>query len=574
MNTISQSALKTQSTLARSWHWTGPATLEAVREASIGARRFLTESNLPESEISAWELVVAEAGNNCTIHGASSSDEMDLDLLFTITPTKVIMRLRDSSLGFDWPEKSNLPDDDAEGGRGLYLIDCLTDSRIYARSHRRNILELERACSRSQDLTEDIDATLMSMTEELSACYESLASIFHFIAEARNASSLEEFADSVLAHLIQSTSSRMGILRIVKDGHLETLANHGCSACPALAMENQALETRLDQWVHDRLPNLSPHERFSGLVHPLSHEKEVLGTLLLLRDDGMQPFNAGEENMIRTFGEFFTQHILSRRHEEQAIRSSIARREFELAAAIQSSLLPPKYPPILGVEAAGHCESALSIGGDFYDVIPIPHHGFFFVIADVMGKGVAASMMAAVTRSIIRSCSACYQHPEKLLEMVARQMFDDLDRLEIFVTIAVGCVDAAAGVIRIANAGHCPVIVANPHHSVEVGPENPPVGIEPTPSYPEREIPIHADTCLLAYTDGLVDPRNERQSYENEEEIGKWFAQQVLQESSVEALKSVILDRLEFSNSSALLADDQTFVLLSCNPQPYTQSNG
>lgn len=573
MNPISQSTLSTQSFLARSWHWTGPATLEAVREASIGARRFLTESNLPESEIAAWELVVAEAGNNCSIHGAAGADEMDLDLLFTITPAKVIMRLSDSTPGFDWPEHTNLPDDDAEGGRGLYLIDCLTDSRIYARGHRRNILELERSCAQSGEVSEDTDATLMSMTEELSACYESLASIFHFIAEARNASSLEDFADSVLAHLIQSTASRIGILRIVKDGNLETLAYHGCDSCPTLAIENQALATRLDQWVNDALPHLSPHERFSGIVHPLSHEAETLGTLLLLKSDGMQPFNAGEENMIRTFGEFFTQHILSRRHEEQAIRSSIARREFELAAAIQSSLLPPKYQPILGVEATGHCESALSIGGDFYDVIPIPDHGFFFVIADVMGKGVAASMMAAVTRSIIRSCSAYYQHPAKLLELVARQMFDDLDRLEIFVTVAVGCIDASAGVIRIANAGHCPVIVANQRHSIEVGPENPPVGIEPTPCYPQREIPIHADTCLLAYTDGLVDPRNERKSYENEEEVGKWFSQHVSLESPIEALKEELLERLDFSNSSALLADDQTFVLLSCNSN-HTQSHG
>lgn len=556
--------LCSQTTNARSWQWTGSATLEAVREASIGTRRFLTESNLPEVDVSAWELVVAEAGNNCALHHQGCNIEFTLDLLITITPAKVIMRLSDSTPGFDWPEVTELPDDDSENGRGLYLIDCLTDKRTYARSRQRNILELERNCSSTPENYEDTEATLLAMTEELSSCYESLASIFHFISEARNSATLADFATSVLAHLIQSTSSRIGILRVVQEGKLITLARHGCADCEVLDLETQALGDCLDRWIHGSLDDFPQHTRLIGLVHPFSHEQESIGTLLLLRTDEDSPYNAGEENMIRTFGEFFTQHILSRRHEEAAIRSSVARREFELAAAIQSSLLPPPHPPICGVSTAGHCESALSIGGDFYDLIPLEGRGFFFVIADVMGKGVAASMMAAVTRSVIRSLSPHFHQPAALLELVAKQMYDDLDRLEIFVTIAVGIIDVPAREIRIANAGHCPVILTNADQTLEIGPDNPPIGIEPRPSIPEKVIPITSNTTILAYTDGLVDPRNARPSFPAEEDVTAWFSSTASTLCDLEEMKEALLKHLEYHTNNALLADDQTFVVLSC----------
>ncbi|MGD9419213.1 MAG: SpoIIE family protein phosphatase [Verrucomicrobiota bacterium JB025] len=558
-----------QSTTARSWHWNGPPTLEAVREASAGTRRFLTESGLLENDISAWELVIAEAGNNCVFHPGDATQTQRIDLLVTVTPEKVIARIRDTTPGFDWPDDPELPPVDAETGRGLFLIHALTDSRTYARGPHGNILELERNCQSSHQQAEDLEATLMAMTEELSSCYESLASIFHFIAEGRDVETLEEFAANILNHLIQSTSSRIGIIRIVRNGKLVTIASHGTPDTPPLAVETDALGARLDRWVSGTQDNLADGAPVTGIVHPFAYESQPLGTLLLARTGTDAPFNAGEESMIRTFSEFFTQHILSRRHEEEAIRSSIARREFELAASIQHSLLPPPHPPVHGVAATGHCESALSIGGDFYDLIPLEDIGYFFVIADVMGKGVGASMMAAVTRSAIRSLGEDFDRPAMLLEKVATQLYDDLDRLEMFVTVAVGVIDVPAGVIRIANAGHCPVAVVSNGSLTEAGPENPPVGIENSPNYPEHEIKLTPGARLLAFTDGIVDPRNERPCFESENLVCSWFEQTAATTPELPALKSSLLDFLGHhssstaSSSAALLADDQTFLLIA-----------
>ena len=255
--------------------------------------------------------------------------------------------------------------------------------------------------------------------------------------------------------------------------------------------------------------------------------------------------------------------MLSRRHEEESIRSSVARREFELAAAIQQSLLPPPLQDIAGVSVTGHCESALSIGGDFYDLIPCGEKGYFFVIADVMGKGVAASMIAAVCRSIVRSFSQFYQFPARLLDRVAVQMYEDLERLEMFVTIAVGVVNVPEGVIRVANAGHCPVIIGQPGGKfTEACPEQPPVGLEKNPAFTEYEIPLQQGMRILAYTDGLIDPRNQRPSFDTQPAVADWFAATAASAPHISSLKSTLLERLGHSTDPNTLADDQTFLLI------------
>lgn len=551
---------------SHAWQWSGPSTLAAVREASTGGRRFLADAGLPEAELAVWELILTEAGNNSVIHSTGDSPGPSWQVGLLVAPDRVIARIYDGNGGFAWPEDPQLPDDDSESGRGIFLIHTLTDFRKQEHHSGGNILTLERRHTPTAP-AEDLEATLDAMTEELASCYESLSAIFRFTAEARSTTSLEDFAAILLHHLGTITASDCGMLRIVSRNQLTTLATHGCDAppaCPAdespMPLEAAAVSSRQDQWID---ASEADHVALSGLVHPFYHEDELMGVLLLGRHDSAQPFNAGEVNVVHTFAEFLTQQLLSRRHEEESIRSSVARREFELAAAIQQSLLPPPQPDVAGVCVTGHCESALSIGGDFYDLIPCGKNGYFFVIADVMGKGVAASMIAAVTRSIVRAFSHFYQYPAGLLERVARQTHDDLDRLEMFVTIAVGIVDVAEGVIRVANAGHCPVLICQPGGAIiEVSPERPPIGLERSPMFTEYEFPLLPGMRILGYTDGLVDPRNQRPSFDTQADVAEWFAIAAATGPPISTLKSALLERLGHNTDPNTLADDQTFLLI------------
>jgi serine phosphatase RsbU (regulator of sigma subunit)/anti-sigma regulatory factor (Ser/Thr protein kinase) len=553
-------------TTGHAWQWAGPYTLGAVREASIGARSFLADQGLPESELAAWELILTEAGNNCVIHHADDSSGRTWQVWLLFAQDRVIARIHDSNKGFEWPSDPQLPDDDCESGRGIFLIHTLTDFRKYVCHPGENILTLERRHALMVSC-EDLEATLEAMTEELASCYESLSAIFRFTAEARRTTRIEDFATNLLQHLSTITASDCGMLRVVSQNQLTTLASHGCDplpACPVasspMPLEAAAVSSRQDQWVDASEENQGV---LSGLVHPFYHEDELMGLISLGRHDSAQPFNAGEVNVVHTFAEFLAQQLLSRRHEEEAIRSSVAKREFELAAAIQQSLLPPPLPDIAGVSVTGHCESALSIGGDFYDLIPCGENGYFFVVADVMGKGIGASMIAAVCRSIVRSFSDFYQSPARLLDRVAQQMYEDLERLEMFVTIAVGIVDVPKGLIRVASAGHCPVVISQfGGDFTEACPEQAPLGLEKNPVFTEYEIPLQHRMRILAYSDGLTDPRNQRPSFDTQSAVADWFAAAAASAPHIGFLKSSLLERLGHSTDPNTLADDQTFLLI------------
>ena len=550
-------------TPAHVWLWSGSYALAAVREAALGARAFLAGNGLSEKELSAWELILTEAGNNCVVHHAGELSGAEWRIQLLICADRVVARVYDGNQAFEWPADPQLPDDDSESGRGIFLIHTLTDFRRYACHPGGNILTLERRHTPAEDL----EATLDAMTEELASCYESLSGIFRFTAEARRTTSLEDFATDLLLHLGTITASDCGMLRVVSQNQLTTLATHGCEAPPAcpvnsspMPMEAGAVSSRQDQWMDGSGTDSAP---LSGLIHPFYHEDELMGLISLGRHHSAQPFNAGEVNVVHTFAEFLAQHMLSRRHEEEAIRSSLARREFELAAAIQQSLLPPPLPDIAGVSVTGHCESALSIGGDFYDFIPCGNNGYLFVIADVMGKGIAASMIAAVCRSIVRSLGHLYQSPSLLLSRVAQQMEEDLDRLEMFVTIAVGIVDVPGEIIRVASAGHCPVVICRPDGKFsEACPEQPPLGLEQNPIYTEHEIALQPGTRILGFTDGLIDPRNLRPTFANEPAVAHWFAAAASHAPHISSLKSDLLKHLGHATDSGTLADDQTFLLI------------
>ena len=573
------------------WVWRGPTTLHASREATVGAREFLKAHHLPHEELGSWELLLAEACNNAVLYVDPAKPETHhWELRLVVATDRVIARIIDHSAGFDWPETAGLPDDDSESGRGLFIIMALTDYRKYRRGAEGNTLTLERRrpaaiASELDDLHRRLartEITLDEMTEELAASFESLSAIFRFTAESRQTTTLEEFGTRMLKHLATVTGADCGMLRIVVPGtgELTTIANHGCQPaanCPLSQspswLESAAVQTRQDQWV-DALthngcgvhPCAGPQ---AGLLHPFYDGDQLMGVLSVGRLLP-EPMHAGDVSVIHTFAEFFAQHLLSRRHAEAAVQASAVRREIELAGTIQRSLLPRSLPNLPYFSAVGHCESALMVGGDFYDLMPWDANGYLFVIADVMGKGVGASMMAAVTRSIIRSLPPIYQSPAGLLERAARLLYDDFEHLEMFVTIAVGMVDTKRSLIRVTNLGHCPVLICSPDGTLtSAGPEKPPLGLEETPIYNETTVPLVPGTRILAYTDGLTDPRDLRTHFETPEDVARWFGEIVRTGASAAAIKSALLDRLGSDSpttNASPLVDDQTFLVIACGP--------
>ena len=203
--------------------------------------------------------------------------------------------------------------------------------------------------------------------------------------------------------------------------------------------------------------------------------------------------------------------VARNRQRYQALSEKKERMESELkiASNIQMSMLPKVFPPFPERHDIDMCASlvpAREVGGDLYDFF-IRDEKLFFCIGDVSGKGVPASLVMAVTRSLFRAVSSHENRPGKIVTIMNKSM-SEMNEYNMFVTFFCGILDLANGHLKYCNAGHnAPLILTNTKSMLDVVP-NLPLGILPEMSFQEQEVDMHYDDALFLYTDGLTEAAN------------------------------------------------------------------
>jgi len=115
--------------------------------------------------------------------------------------------------------------------------------------------------------------------------------------------------------------------------------------------------------------------------------------------------------------------------------------------------LPAGAPEIAGFEIAGINIPASHVSGDYYDYISIDEDHWGIAIADVSGKGVPASLIMAMCRSVLRSVAGTGESAAGVLRQVNRQLYPDI-REDMFISMAYLVIQKSADAIMLARAGH------------------------------------------------------------------------------------------------------------------------
>lgn len=180
------------------------------------------------------------------------------------------------------------------------------------------------------------------------------------------------------------------------------------------------------------------------------------------------------------------------------------REELTRAAQVQASLLPASLPDVPGYAVAARFSPAGSVGGDFYDWQPV-FGGLVVTLADVMGKGTGAAILAATSRSVLRSFG-----PERdvaaALVAAEEAMEADLAGAGAFVTVFHARVDIVTGTVTYADAGHGLSLVVRADGGSERLPAlGLPLGV--APGTPRRTGTAHLDSgdLLLMFSDAVLD---------------------------------------------------------------------
>ena len=192
----------------------------------------------------------------------------------------------------------------------------------------------------------------------------------------------------------------------------------------------------------------------------------------------------------------------------ESIKSDLA-----IAGEIQQAILPRKFPPFPALKAQvdifASMTPAKEVGGDFYDFFQIDETHLGFVIADVSGKGVPASLFMAVSRTLLRATGLRGLPSHECMNIVNKLLCkESLDSM--FVTVFYGIYNLETGEIDYTNAGHNPPYVLKHNNQVEALPlsQNFIVGVFDDFVYKNSSLTLEPGDTLVLYTDGVTEAFN------------------------------------------------------------------
>jgi anti-sigma regulatory factor (Ser/Thr protein kinase) len=208
-------------------------------------------------------------------------------------------------------------------------------------------------------------------------------------------------------------------------------------------------------------------------------------------DSTPRHFSARETEMLRDLAGWVQQELT-------------VSQELSRASEVQQGLLPQQLLSMPGWQIGGVCIPARAVGGDFYDWYPVGE-GAALTLADAMGKGIGASIIAATVRAVLRS-AARFADVAGAIDAASAALTIDLNNAGVFVTAFHARLDMDSGELSYVDAGHGLSIIARADGSSERLRSNaPPLGVDPETEWPLQTAILEPGDTLIVVSDGVLD---------------------------------------------------------------------
>jgi sigma-B regulation protein RsbU (phosphoserine phosphatase) len=182
--------------------------------------------------------------------------------------------------------------------------------------------------------------------------------------------------------------------------------------------------------------------------------------------------------------------------------------EVRLASKIQMELLPQESPRLPGYEIAGRTIPAQTVGGDYFDFIPVDDHRIAICLGDVSGKGLPASLLMANLQATLRGQTLLNVSPKECLIRSNRLLFQSTSP-EKFATLFYGILDVQQHVIRYSNAGHDhPFVLRRDHGPLRLSEGGIPLAMMNDFPYEEGQVTLSPGDVVVLYSDGITEAMN------------------------------------------------------------------
>ena len=236
--------------------------------------------------------------------------------------------------------------------------------------------------------------------------------------------------------------------------------------------------------------------------------------------------------------------------------------ELRIARDIQMGLVPKIFPPFPDREEFdiyAILEPAREVGGDFYDFYFIDREHLCFVVGDVSGKGVPASLFMAVTKTLIKSDVHESIDPAAIITRVNQDLVQDNPSM-MFVTIFLGILNVSTGRLVFCNGGHNPPYLVSPGAAPSQLPSTHgmALGVVEDFVYSSKELTLRPHENLVVYTDGVTEAMNTDDTLYGEHRLESILSK-ISAATAKETIEAVLTDVKAFT-SGASQSDDITLL--------------
>lgn len=250
---------------------------------------------------------------------------------------------------------------------------------------------------------------------------------------------------------------------------------------------------------------------------------------------------------------------------EVADRLSL-KNDLEIAREIQKAMLPPGRFRAPGADVAGFSRPANTVGGDFYEILPLGDGRLVVAVGDVAGKGSPASLLMALLLAMMRTLTDERLEPAALIARLNVQVSRQSPGNR-FITIFYAVLDLASGELTYVNAGHTPPLLFRANGDVErLQSGGIALGMFDKSSFEAGRTRLEADDLLAIYSDGITEAENPKGEPFDEQGLETVLASE--RRSNVAATCAAVVRAVELHRADTRLADDLTLLLLRRSTVP------
>jgi len=317
---------------------------------------------------------------------------------------------------------------------------------------------------------------------------------------------------------------------------------------PDLRTELLSWRERLEASTHDS----ADHDQLGGLLREVSAaierlgQKKSYGVCQVCHDQiGQKAMNA--DPLAKVCLSCFTPDQLAE------LESDLDR-----AWLVQDELLPKQNLKFNGWEVAYHYQPAGPVSGDYCDLVSTDDGDLYFLIGDVSGKGVAASMLMGRLHAIFRSLIGAGLEVGELVER-ANKIFADSTMRPYYATLVCGKA-ATNGDVEICNAGHCPPLLLQNGTASPIAATGFPVGMFCQERYSVSRFKLNRGDRLFLYTDGLSEARDDADVEYGDDRLPALLGE--CHSLPAKAMVGRLLEDLQAYSAGAKLTDDLTVMAI------------